>query len=88
MVFRYEKARGRRSAMITVRGTWALDLAPEVKRAWDEVAHETVGAQRSLIDPGLIHSHGDAIRELGLSAKVVRPVSLQQILIEDRLRAK
>jgi hypothetical protein len=33
-----------------------------------------------------IRSHGDAIRELGLSAEVVRPVSLQQILIENRFR--
>ncbi|KAJ4024652.1 hypothetical protein NW752_003214 [Fusarium irregulare] len=88
MVFRYEKARGRKPAMITLRGTWALDLAPEVKRAWDGVAHETVDVQGSLIDPSLIQSHGDAIRELRLSAQVVRPVSLQQILIEDQFRAK
>jgi len=87
MVFRYERSRDRQPAMITVRGTWELDLSPTVKRAWGRVAHEAVTVESSLIDPGLIQSHGDAIRELGLLAEVIRPVSLRQILIEHQLRA-
>lgn len=87
MVFRYEKARDRQPAMITVRGTWHLELSPAIKRAWDGAAHETASVQKSLIDPGLVQSHGDAIRELGLSAEVVWPVSLRQIMVEHRLQA-
>ncbi|WZH48287.1 hypothetical protein QYS62_009460 [Fusarium acuminatum] len=86
MVFRYERARDRQPATITIRGTWEFELAPAVRQAWDAVAHEEVIVQRSLIDLDKIRSHGDAIRELGLSAEVVRPVSLQQILIENRFR--
>ncbi|WXC46157.1 hypothetical protein QX201_005847 [Fusarium graminearum] len=82
MVFQYKK----KPAILTIRGTWELELAPEVRRAWDAVAHEEVVVQRSLIDLDKIRSHGDAIRELGLSAEVVRPVSLQQILIENRFQ--
>lgn len=87
MVFRYERARDWQPAIITIRGTWEFELAPAVRRAWDAVAHEEVVVQRSLIDLDKIRSHGDAIRELGLSAEVVRPVSLQQILIENRFQA-
>ncbi|KAG8670399.1 hypothetical protein FPOAC2_09757 [Fusarium poae] len=87
MVFRYERARDWQPAIITVRGTWEFELAPAVRRAWDAVAHEEVVVQRSLIDLDKIRNHGDAIRELGLSAEVVRPVSLQQILIENRFQA-
>ncbi|KAF5562995.1 PRANC domain-containing protein [Fusarium phyllophilum] len=87
MVFRYERARDLQSAIITIRGTWEFELAPAVRRAWDAVAHEEVVMQRSLIDLDKIRSHGDAIRELGLSAEVIRPVSLQQILIENRFQA-
>ncbi|GKU21784.1 unnamed protein product [Fusarium langsethiae] len=82
MVFRYERARDRQPAIITIRGTWEFELAPVVRRAWDAVAHE-----ESFIDLDKIRSHGDMIRELGLSAEVVRPVSLQQILIENRFQA-
>lgn len=83
MVFQYK----RQQAIITIRGTWEFELAPAVRRAWDAVAHEEVVVQRSLIDLDKIRSHGDAICELGLSAEVVRPVSLQQILIENRFQA-
>ncbi|RFN47635.1 pranc domain protein [Fusarium flagelliforme] len=88
MVFRYERSRDRQPAMITVRGTWDLNPSPAVKRAWGRVANETVAVESSLVDPSLIQSHGDAIRELGLLAEVIRPVSLRQILIEHQLRAK
>lgn len=87
MVFRYEKGRDRQPAIITLRGTWALDLAPDVKSAWDGVTHETVSVRSSLIDPSLVQNHGDAIQELELSTEVIRPVSLQQIMIEHRLQA-
>ena len=87
MVFRYEKGQDRQPAMITLRGTWALELAPEVKSAWDGVTNETVGVRSSLIDPSLVQSHGDAIQKLGLSTEVIRPASLQQIMIEHRFQA-
>ncbi|KAJ4136521.1 hypothetical protein NW768_004136 [Fusarium equiseti] len=87
MAFRYQRARDGKSAAITVRGTWELKLSAAVTRAWSAVAHSEVVVQRSLIDVDKIRSHGDAICELGLSAEVVRPVSLQQILIENRFQA-
>jgi hypothetical protein len=45
MVFRYERARDRQPATITIRGTWEFELAPAVRQAWDAVAHEEVIVQ-------------------------------------------
>ncbi|OIW26987.1 hypothetical protein CONLIGDRAFT_580337 [Coniochaeta ligniaria NRRL 30616] len=90
MLFRYQRARDGQSAVITVRGTWELALGIAATRAWDVVArrhcHGRVVVQTSLIDPDVVRCHGDAIRRLGLSAEVVRPVSLRQILSEHRFR--
>ncbi|ATY66840.1 hypothetical protein A9K55_001098 [Cordyceps militaris] len=91
MVFRYQRAQDGQPAIITVRGTWGFVLGIAVKQAWDVVAHRhcqgKVVVQTSWIDPDALRCHGDAIRQLGLSTEVIRPVSLQQILSEDRLRA-
>ncbi|GJC82124.1 hypothetical protein ColLi_04962 [Colletotrichum liriopes] len=91
MLFRYQMARDGQSAIITVRGTFELALGYTVKKAWDAVAlrhhHGRVVVQSSSVDPGVIRSHGDAIRQLGLSTDVVRPISLRQILNEHELRA-
>ncbi|KAF9869595.1 hypothetical protein CkaCkLH20_12892 [Colletotrichum karsti] len=91
MLFRYQKAKNGQSAVITVRGTFQLALDPEVIEAWNAVAtqlgHGWVDIQSSIINPNTIRSHGDAIRQLGLSTQVVRPVSLQQILDEHEDRA-
>lgn len=91
MLFRYQRARDKQLATITVRGTSELALGTAVTQAWDMVAHQhhhsKVVIQTSLIDPDVIQCHGDAIRQLGLSTEVVRPVSLRQILHEHRFWA-
>ncbi|KAM0248432.1 hypothetical protein ACHAP5_003375 [Fusarium lateritium] len=91
MLFRYQRAQDGQSAIITVRGTSELILGITVTYAWDMVAgkhgHGKVVVQTSSIDSDGIQCHGDAIRQLGLSTEVVRPVSLQQILCEHRSRA-
>ncbi|KAK9439890.1 hypothetical protein VB005_04505 [Metarhizium brunneum] len=91
MLFRYQRARNGQSAIITVRGTSVFSLGVAATEAWDMVArqhrHGRVVVQTSSIDPCAIRCHGDAIRHLGLSADVVRPVSLQQILSEHDLQA-
>lgn len=91
MLFRYQRARNEQSVIITVRGTSELSLGIVAKQAWDMVAlrhgHGRVVVQTTSIDPDVIRCHGDAIRQLGLSTEVVRPVSLRQILSEHRLRA-
>ncbi|KAF3806568.1 hypothetical protein GCG54_00008083 [Colletotrichum gloeosporioides] len=90
MLFRYQKARDGQSAFITVRGTLELPLGSTVTEALEAVAlrhhHGKVVVQSSLIDPTLIRCHGDAIRQLGLSVEVIRPVSLQQIIEEHQIR--
>ncbi|KAI6747989.1 hypothetical protein FGRA07_09408 [Fusarium graminearum] len=91
MLFRYQRAQNWQPAIITLRGTSVLALDdPTVVRAWDNVAyqhsHGTVKFVQDSIDSNKIRSHADAIRLLGLSTDVVRPVSLQQILRENRLR--
>ncbi|KAJ4269944.1 hypothetical protein NW762_001615 [Fusarium torreyae] len=91
MLFRYQRARDGQSAIITIRGTSELALGIATIEAWDVVArrhsHGRVVVQTSLIDPDVIRCHGDAIRQLGVSTEVVRPVSLRQILSEHRARA-
>ncbi|KAI1504875.1 hypothetical protein F5X99DRAFT_431936 [Biscogniauxia marginata] len=88
MLFRYQRAQDGQLAIITVRGTSELALGIAATQAWDVVAHRhchgRVVVQTSLIDPDVIRCHGDAIRQLGLSTKVARPVSLRQILSENR----
>lgn len=90
ILFRYQAARDGQAACITLRGTFGLTLRDAVARAWDAVAllhqHGKIVVMNNLIDAETIKSHGDAICHLGLSAQVMRPVSLQQILKEHRLR--
>ncbi|KAF4963614.1 hypothetical protein FSARC_8399 [Fusarium sarcochroum] len=91
MLFRYQRAQDGQPAIITLRGTSKLTLGITVTHVWDVVAHRhchgKVVVQSSLIDPDGIRCHGDAIRQLGLSTEVARPVSLRQILSEHRFRA-
>jgi hypothetical protein len=91
MLFRYQRAQSGQPAIITVRGTSRIALGITVTQAWDMVAHchshGKVVVQTSWIDPDGIRCHGDAIRQLGLSTEVARPVSLQQILSEHQFRA-
>lgn len=91
MLFRYQRAQDGQPDTITVRGTSEIALGSTVIQAWDAVArrhgHAKVATRMSLIDPTTILCHGDAIRQLGLSIEVIRPVSLRQILDEHRFRA-
>lgn len=78
---------------ISWKGTWKLNLDPEVVQAWMEVnwtREEVVNGMRKnkrsfevkvdpILDASEIRSHGDAIRALQLTAEVVHPVSLNQI---------
>ncbi|KPM39701.1 hypothetical protein AK830_g6876 [Neonectria ditissima] len=89
VLFRYQASRAGQPAVITLRGTFKLALRPAVARAWIAVAGEhRVVVRSSSVDASIIRSHGDAICHLGLSAHVVRPVSLRQILKEHRARAE
>ncbi|KAE9970578.1 hypothetical protein EG328_006177 [Venturia inaequalis] len=91
MLVRYRRARLRRPATIEWKGTWEMTLRDPIIEAWDAVAlrHSnracvTIGELVVTATP--IRSHGDAIRLLGLSEMVIRPVSLRQILREDTIR--
>ncbi|KAK1566389.1 uncharacterized protein LY79DRAFT_528907 [Colletotrichum navitas] len=62
-------------AEITWRGTWGCALNPSVIRAWEA----------EFLDVGVVKSHGDAVYYLNLSNTVIRPLSLQQIRMENRI---
>ncbi|KAI0133733.1 hypothetical protein BJ170DRAFT_699613 [Xylariales sp. AK1849] len=56
---------------------------------WRAVVHQYDGRRLSLVqerlDEAAIKSHGDAIHYLMLSSQVIRPISLQQIRIEQKI---
>ncbi|KAK8012867.1 hypothetical protein PG991_010242 [Apiospora marii] len=88
----------RRSAppSITWRGTWAHPFPVPVVRAWQAVVdrhgsggtdtEEFVVVSETLNKRLVMKSHGDAIHYLKVSPSVIRPVSLQQIRLKDRVR--
>lgn len=87
-LFKYQLCHKKQQATILWRGTWTLTIDPSAIRAWEGVAHKYNGwgfdfLQENL-DGAIIKSHGDAIRYLMLAAQVTRPISLQQILIEQK----
>lgn len=91
MLFRYQLAGGGRPAMITWRGTWQFALRPPVLQAWEAVAlkHRSYGSViiEELLDAGaVVKSHADAIYHLRLLNPVIRPISLRQIRMENRIR--
>lgn len=90
-LFRYRSARRGRTAGISWRGTWDLEVGEDVVRAFEAVANKErraglVVEREELLDAGLIRFHGDAIHSLGLEAQVVRPVSLYQMRMERDIR--
>lgn len=90
-LFRFRSARRGRTAGISWRGTWDLDLGKEVIQAWEVIAHryrraELVVVNEEVLDAGKIRFHGDAIHYLGIEAQVVRPVSLYQMRMERDVR--
>lgn len=81
-----------RNVSLTWRSTWDFALQPSVLQAWKEVAlyhHSHVSdIVMELLVPDTIKSHGDAIHYLKLLKPVIRPVSLQQIRLEHRIRER
>ena len=90
MLFRYQSIGGGGLAAITWRGTWEFALQLPVIRAWEAVALKHRGQGSVIIKEFLdvssvIRSHADAIHHLKLSIPVIRPISLRQIRMENRI---
>jgi len=90
-VFRYQTLRNARQATVTWRATWELAMEPLLIRAWKAVLHHryddswSLGVVQERLDAAAIKSHGDAIPCLRLLLdQVIRPVSLQQIQMEQK----
>ncbi|KAH0420312.1 hypothetical protein CcaCcLH18_14081 [Colletotrichum camelliae] len=86
-LFRYQACRNNPQAVILWRGTWKLAMQPSVIQAWEAVMHQYNGWRLDVVQEQLdeagIKSHGDAVCHLMLASQVIRPVSLQQIQIEQ-----
>ena len=88
--FRYQASP---TPSITWRGTYPLTLRQDMVQPWKDVAYGRgpdahLAVYHEAPDKRfVIKSHADAIHYLGLPASVVRAVSLQQMRLEDRVRA-
>ncbi|RYP24778.1 hypothetical protein DL765_000324 [Monosporascus sp. GIB2] len=79
-------------AVLSWKATWKFTLQPRVIKAWNAVAHahdsdNDFRVQEFLDETISVNSHADAINYLELS-KVLRPISLQQILAAHEVRHK
>ncbi|KAK1534010.1 hypothetical protein CPAR01_10718 [Colletotrichum paranaense] len=87
-LLRYQAFRPKREAVHLWRGTWKLAMDSSVIHAWDTVTHQydilRLRVSEEKLNEADIKSHGDAIHHLRLSSRVIRPVSLQQIQIEQK----
>ncbi|KAK1446408.1 hypothetical protein CMEL01_10651 [Colletotrichum melonis] len=87
-LLRYQAFRPKREAVLLWRGTWKLATDSSVIHAWDTVTHQydilRLRVSEEKLNEADIKSHGDAIHHLRLSSRVIRPVSLQQIQIEQK----
>ncbi|RYP90017.1 hypothetical protein DL770_003862 [Monosporascus sp. CRB-9-2] len=77
-------------AVLSWKATWKFTLQPRVIKAWKAVAHAHDSdncflVQEFLDDTISVNSHADAINYLELY-KVLRPISLQQILAAHEMR--
>ncbi|EJP70131.1 uncharacterized protein BBA_01000 [Beauveria bassiana ARSEF 2860] len=93
MVFRYELSPDYRSVTVLCRGTWLLQISPDVQHMWNTVARQQrwmpeVTFRQEVIDPDTITSHAHAISRLKLDNQVMRPISLQQVHVETLQRCK
>ncbi|KAM3528062.1 hypothetical protein NHJ13051_002604 [Beauveria bassiana] len=93
MVFRYELSPDCRSVTVLCRGTWLLQISPDVQHMWYTVARQQhrmpeVTFRQEVIDPDTITSHAHAISRLKLVNQVMRPISLQQVHLETQQRYK
>ncbi|KAJ6104342.1 hypothetical protein N7523_010662 [Penicillium sp. IBT 18751x] len=91
MLFRYQLTGEWQPAVLTWRGTWQFTLRAPIVRAWEAVAlkhcsHKCLIVEEMLDAGVVIKSHGDAIHHLEFSNLVIRPISLQQIRMEHRIR--
>ncbi|KAH6700207.1 hypothetical protein EV126DRAFT_29987 [Verticillium dahliae] len=87
-LFRYQALRNVQQAVVLWRGTWDLAMEPPLIQAWEAVMHQYDGRRLDLVqerlDETAIKSHGDALSCLMLSSQVIRPISLQQIQMEQK----
>ncbi|KAI1351299.1 hypothetical protein F5Y01DRAFT_283347 [Xylaria sp. FL0043] len=76
---------GRDTASVTWRGTWHLELSPQVVKPWHLAASKLLRSEDAELQikqehiGAAINSHGDAIFHLELPCQVVEPASLWQI---------
>ncbi|KAK8113498.1 hypothetical protein PG984_014024 [Apiospora sp. TS-2023a] len=88
--FRYQAS----PPSITWRGTWPHTLRHEVIHPWKEVVYDRdpdaqLAVHHEAPDKRFVmKSHADAVHYLNLPASVIRPVSLQQIRLGDRVRVE
>lgn len=87
-LFKYQVFHDRQEATITWRGTWQLTMEQSLIQAWEAVIDQYDGCRLNLVqerlDEAAIKSHGDSIHHLMLSSPVIRPISLQQIQMEQK----
>ncbi|KAK4936478.1 hypothetical protein LTR10_022641 [Elasticomyces elasticus] len=87
-LFKYQVFPDRQEATITWRGTWNFTMESSLIQAWEAVIHQYDGCRLNLVQERLneaaVKSHGDAIHYLMLSSQVIRPISLQQIQMEQK----
>lgn len=86
-LFKYQAFRGIQQAVLIWRGTWKLTMERSIIQPWEIVIRQYDGRRldlvQELVDKAAIKSHGDAVRHLMLSSQVIRPISLQQIRVEQ-----
>ncbi|KAK2024428.1 hypothetical protein LX32DRAFT_705567 [Colletotrichum zoysiae] len=73
-LFRYQAFRNVQQAEIVWKGTWRFIVETSIIRAWEA----------EQLDEAAIESHGDALHYLKLSSQAIRPISLQQIRMEQK----
>lgn len=87
-IFKYQASRDTHQGTITWRSTWELALEPSIIQAWETVINQFDGwrlnSVEERLDGAAIRSHADAIHYLMLSGQVIRPISLQQIRMEQK----
>lgn len=86
-LFKYQAFRGIQQAVLVWRGTWKLAMERSIIQPWEIVIHQYDGRRLDLVqervDKAAIKSHGDALHHLMISSQAIRPISLQQIRVEQ-----
>ncbi|VUC24435.1 unnamed protein product [Clonostachys rosea] len=83
-LLRYQPSR----AALTWRATWELTISSSIIQAFGNAAPSHCGGRcdifKELSDASLVGSHGDAIKVLKHACPILRPISLRQILTEEK----